>query len=109
MDVNFTGSKYTWWNGRTNQECIFKRLDRVLVNLEFMHIFSVTEVERLIRDGLDHAPIQVVAKTEVMNVEKSFRFQTFWCNHKEFIDMVKETWKANFVGDHFLVLHAKRK
>lgn len=23
----FKGSKYTWWNGRMNEECIFKRLD----------------------------------------------------------------------------------
>ncbi|KAH0696000.1 hypothetical protein KY289_013482 [Solanum tuberosum] len=30
--VRFSGSKYTWWNGQTEEECIFKRLDRNLVN-----------------------------------------------------------------------------
>lgn len=32
IDVRFTGSKYTWWNGRINDACIFERLDRILVN-----------------------------------------------------------------------------
>jgi len=31
-DRGFKGSKYTWWNGRTDEDCIFKRLDRVLSN-----------------------------------------------------------------------------
>ncbi|XP_059290400.1 uncharacterized protein LOC132043958, partial [Lycium ferocissimum] len=32
IDVGFTGSKFTWWNGRTEEECIFKSLDRILWN-----------------------------------------------------------------------------
>lgn len=43
-------------------------------NLEFMNIFPVTNVEHLIRDGSDHTPIQVVAKTEAMTMVKPFRF-----------------------------------
>ncbi|XP_047253595.1 uncharacterized protein LOC124887729 [Capsicum annuum] len=27
-EIAFKGSKFTWWNGRENGECIFKRLDR---------------------------------------------------------------------------------
>ena len=27
-EVRTSGSKYTWWNGRLQNECIFKRLDR---------------------------------------------------------------------------------
>ncbi|XP_060194983.1 uncharacterized protein LOC132624181 [Lycium barbarum] len=30
IDVGFNGSKFTWWNGRTEEDCIFKRLDRML-------------------------------------------------------------------------------
>lgn len=28
--LKFTGSSYTWWNGRIEEDCVFKRLDRVL-------------------------------------------------------------------------------
>ncbi|KAH0642254.1 hypothetical protein KY289_033228 [Solanum tuberosum] len=31
-EVRFSGSKYTWWNGRIEEGCIFKRLDKILVN-----------------------------------------------------------------------------
>ncbi|KAG5631193.1 hypothetical protein H5410_002910 [Solanum commersonii] len=28
VDINFKGSPFTWWNGRADRDCIFKRLDR---------------------------------------------------------------------------------
>lgn len=31
-DAGYKGSPFTWWNGRTNHECIFERIDRILVN-----------------------------------------------------------------------------
>ncbi|XP_059288673.1 uncharacterized protein LOC132042062 [Lycium ferocissimum] len=31
-EVEFKGSPFTWWNGRAGHDCIFKRLDRILVN-----------------------------------------------------------------------------
>ncbi|KAK4737150.1 hypothetical protein R3W88_000847 [Solanum pinnatisectum] len=30
--VPFKGSPFTWWNGRARDDCIFERLDRILVN-----------------------------------------------------------------------------
>lgn len=39
-DLKYHGSDYTWWKERIEEECIFKRLDRVLVNEEFVNEFS---------------------------------------------------------------------
>ncbi|KAK4726927.1 hypothetical protein R3W88_031844 [Solanum pinnatisectum] len=39
LDINFKGSPYTWWNGRIDQECIFKRLDRFFVNSNLLRTF----------------------------------------------------------------------
>ncbi|XP_019256500.1 PREDICTED: uncharacterized protein LOC109234915 [Nicotiana attenuata] len=38
-DLGFKGSIFTWWNGRAEDDCIFKRLDRCHANLEFQHMF----------------------------------------------------------------------
>ncbi|XP_075077155.1 uncharacterized protein LOC142163901 [Nicotiana tabacum] len=57
FDLGYKGSPFTWWNGRPNAECIFKRLDRILVNMSFHNLFPTIEVEHLIRTGLDHAPL----------------------------------------------------
>lgn len=31
-DIGFKGRKYIWWNGRVEEDCIFKILDSILRN-----------------------------------------------------------------------------
>ncbi|WMV09821.1 hypothetical protein MTR67_003206 [Solanum verrucosum] len=50
-EVKFTGSRYTWWNGRIVEDSIFKRLDRILVNQAFITIFPSSKIHHLIRQG----------------------------------------------------------
>lgn len=57
IEPKFSRSNYTWWNGRIEKKCIFKRLDRVLVNNVFLDCFQSSEVFHLIRDDSDHAPL----------------------------------------------------
>ncbi|KAH0749520.1 hypothetical protein KY290_028752 [Solanum tuberosum] len=57
IEVSFRGSPFTWWNGRAASDCIFERLDRVLINHEFQNWFNHTKVEHLSRTGSDHAPM----------------------------------------------------
>jgi len=49
MELPTTRSKFTWWNGRIEEGCIFKRLDRVLVNQEFLDLLPSSSVQHLIR------------------------------------------------------------
>lgn len=56
MEVTYTGSDFTRWNGRIEVDCIFKRLDKVLVNQTFIDLFLSSEVQHLIWEGLDHGP-----------------------------------------------------
>ncbi|XP_019258031.1 PREDICTED: uncharacterized protein LOC109236321 [Nicotiana attenuata] len=44
-DLGFKGSLYTWWNGRLDINCIFKRLDRFSANQKFLDLFPSLEVE----------------------------------------------------------------
>lgn len=56
-NLGFKGSLNTWWNGRSDDACIFKRLDRYLANQQFQGMFPALEVEHLIKYGSDHAPV----------------------------------------------------
>lgn len=38
-DLGFKGSIFTWWNGRAEEDCILKRLDRCMANVEFQQTF----------------------------------------------------------------------
>ncbi|XP_060170581.1 uncharacterized protein LOC132601517 [Lycium barbarum] len=79
IDVGFTRSKFTWWNGRTEEDCIFKRLDRILVNHNAHHIV------------------------------KSFKLLNFWTKHHTFVEVVKENWTADFCRNPFYVFHQMLK
>lgn len=48
QELKFTSSNYTWWNGRIERDCIFKRLDKVLINQEFLDIFPALEIHHLL-------------------------------------------------------------
>lgn len=49
----------------------------MLVNKAFLEGFPSSEVQHLIRDGSDHAPIQLEYKSEEEISIKPFRFQNF--------------------------------
>lgn len=46
-----------WWNGRAGNDCIFERLDIILINSKCQNRFSHFEIEHLPRTGFDHAPM----------------------------------------------------
>ncbi|KAH0656867.1 hypothetical protein KY290_032529 [Solanum tuberosum] len=89
-EVRTSGSKYTWWNGRIEEDCIFKRLDRILVNQEFMDLFPTSEVHHLIRQGSDHAPLHMTSSSREEMFIKPFRFLNFWSKHKHFKQVVAD-------------------
>ncbi|XP_019235622.1 PREDICTED: uncharacterized protein LOC109215952 [Nicotiana attenuata] len=70
FDLGYKGSSFTWWNGRPNAEYIFKRLDRILVNLSFQNHFPTIEIEHLIRNGSDHAPLFMSCGEQSANYHK---------------------------------------
>ncbi|XP_059310607.1 uncharacterized protein LOC132061950 [Lycium ferocissimum] len=72
FDMGFKGSPYTWWNGRTTGDCIFKRLDRVVVNQQFQNMFANIEVEHLSRIESDHTPLMFKLKLKKLKGVLSF-------------------------------------
>ncbi|XP_059306396.1 uncharacterized protein LOC132057813 [Lycium ferocissimum] len=103
LDMGFKGSLFTWWNGRSAEDCIFKRLDRILVNNSLQEMFPQIEIEHLIRTGSDHDPLLMSCGEEVINVIKPFRFLNFWVQHESFKDLVSQHWRTEFVGTLYLV------
>ncbi|KAH0693029.1 hypothetical protein KY290_021200 [Solanum tuberosum] len=108
-DLQSIGSQYTWWNGKIEEDCIIKKLDRILVNQEFLELMPSSKVQHLIRQGSDHAPLLVECNLADMNVIKPFKFFNFWTKHPEYLEVVKEAWQIDFVGDPFSEYHAKMK
>lgn len=109
LEVPFTGTRYTWWNGRIKDDCILKKLDRILVNHEFSTTFPAIRVQQFIRQSSDHVPLHVVCNTEVEALLKPFRFLNFWAKHEQFKSVVQQNWNIEFTGSPFMEVNAKLK
>ncbi|XP_019234732.1 PREDICTED: uncharacterized protein LOC109215172 [Nicotiana attenuata] len=94
-DLGFKGSIFTWWNGRAEDDCIFKRLDKCLANAEFQQMLPTIEVSHLSKTGSDHSPMLLKGSADEIPVKKAFRFLNFWTKHPSFQDVVKENWKLD--------------
>ncbi|KAG5620988.1 hypothetical protein H5410_006206 [Solanum commersonii] len=91
-EVNFKGSPFTWWNGRIDDQCIFKRLDRYMMNQVGLGYFGLVESEHLARTGCDHAPMLLTCGQKTDVVRRPFRFLKFWSEHAEFQHVMKDSW-----------------
>ncbi|XP_049357066.1 uncharacterized protein LOC125821728 [Solanum verrucosum] len=58
FDLHFIGNPFTWWKGKSDGECIFKRLDMVVINQALQDLFGHLEIQHLARTGSDHANLQ---------------------------------------------------
>nr|XP_016508278.1 PREDICTED: uncharacterized protein LOC107825871 [Nicotiana tabacum] len=94
FEQGYKGSSFTWWNGRSNAACIFKRLDRIFVNFPFQNMLPTIEVEHLIRTGSIYAPLLMTCGKQTTNFVKPFRFLNFWTTHATFKDVKLKRVKA---------------
>ncbi|XP_016452661.2 uncharacterized protein LOC107777184 [Nicotiana tabacum] len=109
FDLGFKGSIFTWWNGRAEEDCIFKRLDRCLANVEFQQTFPGIEVQHLSKTGSDHSPMYLKCDIETPPIKKPFKFLNFWVEHATFKDVVKENWFADFSANPYILFNHKLK
>ncbi|XP_070005670.1 uncharacterized protein [Nicotiana sylvestris] len=109
FDMGFNGSIYTWWNGRADEECIFKRLDRCFANFEFQKMMSGMEITHFSKIGSDHSPMLLSYNPDATPIKKSFRFLNFWVKHESFKQVVQENWKVDFHANPFVLFNYKLK
>ncbi|KAH0705834.1 hypothetical protein KY285_010364 [Solanum tuberosum] len=107
FDLHFSGSPFTWWNGRTDERCIFKRLDRVVINQSMQDLMG--NVEHFARTGSDHAPLLLTCGGSNKPVSKPFKFLKFWTERDDFKKVVLDNWCADCDGDIFVQLKQKLK
>ncbi|KAG5609378.1 hypothetical protein H5410_020659 [Solanum commersonii] len=68
--LGIEGSKYTWWNSRT--DTVFSRdWTRVVSNDRLITIFLILEVEHVVRNESDHTSLEIITLEEVIKVHES--------------------------------------
>ena len=93
-EVNHVGNVFSWCNNQQGVSRIYKRLDRMVANADFLDNFQFT-VTYLPRVHSDHAPMLIKSSEEWKGGPTPFRFQAMWTLHANFQDFIKEKWNFN--------------
>ncbi|XP_060182470.1 uncharacterized protein LOC132612164 [Lycium barbarum] len=108
-DIGFSGSRFTWCNERKEENVIWKRLDRMVVNDNWNDVFPISNVIHMPRISSDQCPLLINCDTNQNEMIRYFRFLNFWTDLDDFLDIVKENWCTQTDGNIFWEVQQKMK
>ena len=108
FDLNFTGKLYTWWDCSHNSP-VFRKLDRVLVNTDWVTVFPFSGAHFLPRGLSDHSPAMITLGVQTDKLHKPFQIFQHMIDHKDFLCTVNEAWNVTIRGDPWYILSSKIK
>lgn len=108
FDLNFTGKFFTWWDCNILHPT-FKKLDRVLINPDWITAFPSSSAQFLRRGLSDHCPALVYLGLSAPRLPKPFQVFQHIIEHTRFLSSVEEAWGATIHGDPWYILSSKLK
>ncbi|XP_074265884.1 uncharacterized protein LOC141588336 [Silene latifolia] len=89
-ELKVTGSYYTWNNKHENDTKVYSRLDRVIVNDDWILSYP-DSVAQFLPEGLyDHCPCVITLTEKHMRKKSSFKYFNMWSMAANFSEVVKE-------------------
>ena len=107
-ELNFSGKQCTWWDCNLNSP-LFKKLDRALVNEEWLHCYPLSHCIFMTRGLSDHCPVRINLEMHSERIKKPFQIFDHMIKHPEFLSTVSSAWSTNILGDPWFVLTTKLK
>lgn len=107
-DIRSSGSFYTWWDCNISNPT-FKKLDRCLINGNWMNLFPLSQASFLVRGLSDHSPIALTLGVEHEKISKPFQFFQHLINAPSFMTDVNTAWNVSIDGNPWHVLSLKLK
>ncbi|XP_026428291.1 uncharacterized protein LOC113324182 [Papaver somniferum] len=104
FDLAYTGCFYTWINLREGEASVMGKIDRVLVNLEWIHQFQDSMADFLNPGVSDHSPSVVTCFEGRAHGPPPFRFCNYLDDDEEFLKIVEFFWKDPVQGNPMVVL-----
>jgi len=97
IDLGFSGPKFTWAHGTSEQTRKQARLDRAICNMEWRSKFQEATVRHLAHSYSDHCPllINTMGTDQPTSGTRPFKFQAVWMEHHNFKDFIIQHWHPN--------------
>ncbi|XP_074337163.1 uncharacterized protein LOC141674333 [Apium graveolens] len=94
MDI--VGHQFTWERGRDTNEWMEVRLDRALVNLEWLNLFPMAKLYNLEGTSSDHSPILLVPQVITQfKAQFRFKFENAWMMEPMCEILVQDGWYSD--------------
>jgi hypothetical protein len=91
QEIPLKGRKYTWSN--MQQEPLLEQLDWCFTSSNWISDYPNTLMYPMARVTSNHLPCVIQIGTSLPKVQ-IFRFEKFWMEHTDFMDIVKLTWEV---------------
>ncbi|XP_074314176.1 uncharacterized protein LOC141649383 [Silene latifolia] len=98
MDIAATGAFFTWTNKQESGHMKYSRLDRFLVNQEWVDVFPDMHAHFHPEGLMDHTPCIVRNVTLDGRRANSFKYFNMWSDAPNFLDTVKSYWNQQIDG-----------
>lgn len=99
VDMRWQGVHFTWSNKQQVERMVYIKIDRVMVNDEWLKHFPDAFTWFQTAIFLDHA-LALVHLARVDNQKKSsFKYNNMWALSSHFSDIVTRIWKVTMFGD----------
>ncbi|XP_061364098.1 uncharacterized protein LOC133307586 [Gastrolobium bilobum] len=97
-DLGYTSSPFTWQGPKWGHlDRIFKRLDRIVANLDWRMKYDGAKVTNLPRIHSDHNPVILkFFETKSNDSKRPFRFVSAWQEHPGFNCLMESAWLKEF-------------
>ncbi|XP_019432655.1 PREDICTED: uncharacterized protein LOC109339640 [Lupinus angustifolius] len=104
-----TGAQFTWSNRHIGNASTEKRLDRIMVNDDWVNDFTHFACCTMPRVASDHYPLLLSYNNQVQTRKTSFKFHKMWLLNSDCRRLVAEVWNVEVVGCPMFVLSVKLK
>ncbi|XP_074267112.1 uncharacterized protein LOC141590417 [Silene latifolia] len=98
MDAPAQGAFFTWNNKHDAGDMVFSRIDRVLINDEWLAQFSEADITFHPEGLYDHCPCTITLWPTCAKKKGSFKFFNMWGKDANFLTIVKDIWETQIEG-----------
>ncbi|XP_074302966.1 uncharacterized protein LOC141637306 [Silene latifolia] len=109
MDIQAIGAFYTWNNKQPPETRVYSRIDRFLVNQEWLDTFPDHYANFMPEGHFDHTPCIVSKDTRGHNRNRPFKYYNMWSTGPGFNHCVQNVWSQRIEGSKMYRLVRKLK
>ncbi|XP_062119711.1 uncharacterized protein LOC133834174 [Humulus lupulus] len=108
-DLKFSGCYYTWNNKQRAEEKVYSKIDRALVNSQWIDQFPNSEAVFLPEGIFDHSPILVHISFKIQLEKKPFRYFRMWKEAPGYEGKIQTSWNLPITGTPMFQVVSKLK